>query len=283
MKYPWLLVAAFVATLLAGACGTSQPPSNTTAISDIYTSVAVKLTAQARESTATPTAAPTDTPLPTSTPYVAPTWTPPTEYSYTHSSGCYSSAFVSDVTIDDNTEFAPGETFVKTWEFSNDGSCEWKKSYEIVFVSGHKMEGADTEVGEIVKPGEAADVSVELTAPEKNGTYTGYWSLANAHGETFGDRVYVKIVVSDSLSTSTPTPTATSTASATPTTTSTPTATTSATSIVATSTPTPTVPADTATPTATSTPTVPADTATPTASGTPTPTPESTGTEAAGG
>ncbi len=258
MRYPSVLVAAFVATLAAGACGTSQPPNGASAISDIYTSVAVTLTAQVGQSTATPTAAPPDTPLPTSTPYVAPTWTPTAAYSYTYSSGCYSSAFVSDVTIDDNTEFAPGETFVKTWEFSNDGSCDWKKSYQIVFVSGRLMEGADTEIGEIVEPGETADVSVELTAPEKNGTYTGYWSLANAHGETFGDRVYVKIVVSDSIWTSTPTATATSTA------TSTPTATATATSIVEAATPTPTVSADTATPTGT---------------GTPSPTPESTGTQ----
>lgn len=37
-----------------------------------------------------------------------------------------------------------------------------------------------------VNPGETIDLAVNLTAPEKNGHYRGYWKLRNANGVLFG-------------------------------------------------------------------------------------------------
>ena len=80
------------------------------------------------------------------------------------------------------------------------------------------MQTSSADLDTTVAVGAYGDVSVELTAPEDEGTYTGYWRLADASGTLFGEQVYVQIVVSDDAATLTPTPTA---ETATPTSTST--------------------------------------------------------------
>jgi hypothetical protein len=67
------------------------------------------------------------------------------------------------------------------------------------------MDGSTTTIDTSVAPGEQVKVSVDLTAPDDEGTYTGYWILANEAESTFGVHVYVQIVVSDDASTLTPT------------------------------------------------------------------------------
>ena len=96
------------------------------------------------------------------------------------------------MTVADGTEFAPGDAFTKTWRISNTGTCSWSSNYYITFVSGSAMEGSDTAIDELVAPGRIADVSVSLTAPDDEGTYRGYWSMANNSGTLFGQRVYVR-------------------------------------------------------------------------------------------
>lgn len=176
----------------------------------------------------------------------------------------------------DGTILAPGETFIKTWKFKNTGSCSWAADYSLVFVKGDDMLGSDVTLGETVALTKKLDVSVEMTAPDSDGTYTGYWQLADASGNTFGELVYVSIVVSGDAATLTPTASATAAITSTPTnapTASSTTAPVSTTSVlVASPTATATVPAATGTPipvtiaptaTATTTATLPAN-ATPT-------------------
>lgn len=117
-----------------------------------------------------PTPAPTNTPVPTSIPAV-----------------CDAVKFVKDVTVPDNTEFAPGEKFVKTWRLRNVGTCTWTTSYALVFVSGDAMGApAVVQLPNNVAPGNAIDMSVNLTAPDKAGTYRGNWKLRNSNGVVFG-------------------------------------------------------------------------------------------------
>ena len=88
-----------------------------------------------------------------------------------------------DVTIPDDTRLDAGESFTKTWEFQNTGTCQWT-GYIIEFSSGDQMDAplsapvADTPLNGKVQ------VSVELTAPTVDGRYTGYFSLLNSNGET---------------------------------------------------------------------------------------------------
>ena len=120
-------------------------------------------------------------------------------------SSCDNAAYVSDVTIEDGTEIYPDEVFAKTWELHNDGTCTWDEDYSLTFVSGTQMDGNDIAIESEVEPGENLEITVEMTAPSTELTYTGYWRMMNAEGTLFGDTIYVNIVVTEDAATSTPT------------------------------------------------------------------------------
>ncbi|MBC7228016.1 MAG: hypothetical protein H5T61_12435, partial [Thermoflexales bacterium] len=55
----------------------------------------------------------------------------------TTAAGCTLGArWVADVTVPDNTAFAPGIPFVKTWRVRNSGTCAWEPGTKLVFISG---------------------------------------------------------------------------------------------------------------------------------------------------
>ncbi len=165
---------------------------------------------------------PTATPLPT---VPLPTATPTVMICENDSD------FVADVTVPDNTEFAPDTEFEKTWRLRNSGTCPWGEGYELTFIRGEKMGGPDAVPVPETEVGAEADLSVTLTAPEEPGTYRGDWMLRSPDGELFGAKLYVQIVVI--------TPTATSELTATAEITGTPTVTITATpAVTATATPT---------------------------------------------
>jgi hypothetical protein len=113
--------------------------------------------------------------------------------------GCDVAQFVSDVTVPDGEDHAPDTTFVKTWKLRNAGTCSWSTSYSVVFVSGNSMGGpASQTLTGTIAPGTTVDVSLNLTAPHEADSYTGYWTLKNAAGQTFGDSFYVQIDVTGS-------------------------------------------------------------------------------------
>jgi hypothetical protein len=100
---------------------------------------------------------------------------------------CDWAGFVSDVTVPDGTNFAPDAKFTKTWRLKNIGTCSWTTSYSLVFYSGEQMgTTAAINLPNKVDPGQTIDLSVEMTAPSKNGTYRGNWELRNAAGVLFG-------------------------------------------------------------------------------------------------
>jgi hypothetical protein len=241
--------------LFLTACGADAAPEGAP-VSDIYTAAAETLAAQViptTVSTATSLAIASPTPFAFPTAGLA-TPTSQSIVSYASSSqstanGCNNATFVSDVTISDGTVLAPAESFVKTWRFQNSGTCTWSEDYLLTFVSGNDMDGNTTETEAEVASGSTSDLSVSLVAPSSEGTYTGYWRLADEDGNVFGQSVYVMIVVSDDASTLTPTSTEETTES-----TSTPTATTAATeTFTPTTAPTATtVSADTSVPTTSS-------------------------------
>ncbi len=230
---PWILLLS-----LLTACGANATLTGTVDLSNAYTAAAATISAQS--SLATPTGTPTTFVTATllSLPTIPVIATQQSLVSYSAAStanGCNNAIYVSDVTIPDGTVLAPGEAFTKTWKFQNTGSCEWTDSYLITFISGTDMNGEDTEIGDTVAVGSSGEVSVSLAAPDSEGTYIGYWRMADEDGNAFGQSVYVQIVVSSDASTLTPTVTPTSTTE--DESTSTPTATTQPTS---TSTPVPT-------------------------------------------
>ena len=197
------------------ACGNMPAISSTDkVVSDIYSTSMLTLNAQAQMSTSTSTPLPVSTQTPTSTPMVIPTAVPLTiEPVQNHPSGlfwqssklstkvdlslCENSTYIDDVTIPDGTVLVLGETFVKKWTLKNTGFCMWRASYALKFFQGDSMSGEGTEIGRAIASGDNVNMSVTLTAPEAEGTYTGYWIMADDFGYSFGMPVYVQIIVSN--------------------------------------------------------------------------------------
>ncbi len=167
--------------------------------------------------TATPTI--TNTPKPTATPLpVGPTATP---LPPTNAPDCTNRAsFVADVTIPDYTLIAPGQTFTKTWQVRNTGTCTWTAGYTIDYYSQERMGFNAAQPLPITRPGETAEISVVLTAPEQTGEYQANFVLKNEAGLIMAidedSRLWVIIEVSNNIPTATPTPVGTPAAISTP-------------------------------------------------------------------
>jgi hypothetical protein len=195
--------AGLTLILLLTACGSGgEQQTPTMSVEEIQTQAVATFAA---DLTATALSVPTETPTATETP--APTATSTPERTNTPSGfaspagvqpagSCYGLAFVSDVTIPDNTTMTPGQKFTKTWRVRNSGSCAWEKGFKFNFIGGEAMGGSSVSLVSAVQPGNETDLSVDLTAPSTQGTYRGNWRMTNASGAYFGDEVYVLIVVS---------------------------------------------------------------------------------------
>lgn len=120
-----------------------------------------------------------------------------------------------DVTIDDDTPVQPGQKFTKTWRLVNDGTCTWSREYHAVWFFGDKFgDVVSVPLSGNVPPNGVSEVSVDMTAPMKPGTYRSNWKLGDANGALFGIGpngdlpFWVQIVV---VVTGSPTPTETAT------------------------------------------------------------------------
>lgn len=102
--------------------------------------------------------------------------------------GCIDRAsFIADLTVVDDTAFAPGAAFTKTWRLRNNGTCGWAPDYALVFAGGEDMHGpASTALGRSVPPGGEIDLSISQIAPDGPGTHRGNWQLMNSDGRRFG-------------------------------------------------------------------------------------------------
>jgi uncharacterized protein YkwD len=128
----------------------------------------------------------TSTLPPTKQGFVPPTLTPTADVAISPTAevtvppNCTDGAvLLRDVTIQDDTQVRAGEKFTKTWEFQNTGSCPWL-DYTLVFSAGDQMDApASAPVPTTLKDAKV-QVSVDLTAPTLNGTYTGFFSLHNS-------------------------------------------------------------------------------------------------------
>ena len=197
---PILMIGA----LLLSACGATPAeltPTVTVNPDEIRTQAVGTFAA---DLTLTAFAAPTNTPAATVTPLA--TFTPGAistggiavntlPAGGVATSSCYGLAFVSDVTIPDNTPVTAGQAFTKTWKVRNAGSCAWDAGFKFAFTGGEQMGGATVTLPSAVAAGAVYDISVPMTAPNKSGTLRGNWRMSTAAGQFFGDEVYVQVVV----------------------------------------------------------------------------------------
>jgi hypothetical protein len=161
------------------------------------TNLTATLIAESNSPIPTPTAAPTGlrsgdvimptvpAPQPTPIPTIA---LPP---------GCDNKGrFAGDVTVEDGTEFAPGETFDKVWSVTNYGTCPWGGGYTVRFMGGDSMGAPESiPLTVVVEPEATGAISVPMVAPMTEGTYRGTWQLHSLTGEPFGPDLYLEIKV----------------------------------------------------------------------------------------
>jgi hypothetical protein len=106
-------------------------------------------------------------------------------------------AFVADVSVPDNAHFDKGAQFTKTWRMLNAGNAAWPEDTKLVFVSGSQMtDVSEVEVG-AVEPGASVDISVDMTAPDEDGTFKGQWVLATGGAHISGGAMYVVIAAGE--------------------------------------------------------------------------------------
>ena len=92
-----------------------------------------------------------------------------------------------DITIPDDTLLKPGQEFSKTWRLVNTGECTWDRQYAAVFFSGDLLEASRTNyLNEQVSHDQSVDITVDMVAPLKTGSYQGNWKLRNPQGNLFG-------------------------------------------------------------------------------------------------
>ena len=206
-QLPLLLVAMLI---FISACSPSATPNAEATFNPMVTAAAqtmeALLTQAANQSQATATDSSSGQSLPSATPVATytlmPTFTPfiltqgPTSTTFvltpiapnpTAVTRCDWAQFITDVTVPDGTTYSSGTTFVKTWRLKNIGTCTWTTAYKLVYSSGDQMGGtASIALPTSVAPGQTVDVSVTLTAPSAEESYTGYWKLQNASGVNFG-------------------------------------------------------------------------------------------------
>lgn len=173
------VLALFPISVLAMPLLQNEKPDPQATVQAMITQTMISLTLNA------PTQTP---PPPTVTPdSVISTATPTSTQQAPAATYCDWAAFVKDVTIPDGTTLLPGETFTKIWRLKNRGTCTWSPDYMLVFSSGSQMGGTTAvRLPGYVAPGQTVDVSITLTAPSTNGSYTGYWMLRNPSGSLFG-------------------------------------------------------------------------------------------------
>lgn len=156
----------------------------------------VILTSCAKQSS-TPTSPPaTDAPTSAAPVSSSPTPSPPRDCTD-------SAAFSSDVNIPDGTSISAGTDFTKTWQIENTGTCTWTIQYSLSFAQGEQMNAPEaTEILSPTAPGESMEISVDMVAPETNGTYRADFQLIDPNGAAVpideGSYLWVSIVVEDS-------------------------------------------------------------------------------------
>lgn len=170
------LIPSIILIPLLAACNapTGGPTATSSPIPDTETPSGIGPTDTASPIPPTDTASPvpaTDTPALTATP-----------------TSCTNQAnFVADVTVPDGTSFSTGESFVKTWRLQNTGTCPWTTQYQLVFHGGDQMGAVSSKaLPRQVPPNDTIEVSVNLQAPNQNGTFRGLWMLRTPDGQKFG-------------------------------------------------------------------------------------------------
>lgn len=197
-----LMLLLLLSGIVLSACstsvtGTPMPDINATVAASIAETMAAGIfqTQTALVPTATHTALPTATVLTLS----APTSVSPTALPSAIANPlveCNDLKVISSYTIPEGP-FQPGQAFMQSWQVENSGTCSWDSSYQLLFVSGENLGGSPHTLNKTIPPGKLTTFSLDLYAPDQNGTYTSAWRFSAAERTPFGATLEVTIVVGE--------------------------------------------------------------------------------------
>ena len=189
------LISAIFTIMLMTACASNSVAAPTPIPIDINALKTAAVKTVIANITQTAAANPTLTPTQTLTPEaLIPTQTvTPTLSGSPTVATCDNSVFINDASVPDGTQMTAGQAFVKTWKVKNTGVCAWGTGYQIIYAYGEKLGGLPTALTAEVLPNTEVEISINLKAPDKSGTYSGYWRLATNNGVPFG-QVFTVII-----------------------------------------------------------------------------------------
>lgn len=186
----FLIPVIALITILACSPFAASTPQPAATLNALYTAAAQTLEGMSTQAALATQLSPTPTlsfSIPTSSPIAVNTFTSVPPLSAVPVSRCDSATFVGDVTYPDGSTVPLGGTFTKIWRLQNNGTCTWNASYALVYVSGERFSApAAVAMPTNVGPGQTVDLAVNLTAPNQNGQYRGFWKLRNSSNVLFG-------------------------------------------------------------------------------------------------
>jgi uncharacterized protein YkwD len=179
-----LFIVTTLITLALSACNGGTPTETAAAVPAAETlaataTVAVAITESPAitETSTTPSVAVSATQTSATQPTMTPTLGTPFP---TNPADCTNSAsFVADITIPDNTDVAGGTKFTKIWRIANNGTCVWNPTYTLTHYSDETLGAPSSVPLPITYPGQTADISIDLTAPNSTGTHRGNYVIKN--------------------------------------------------------------------------------------------------------
>ncbi len=205
-KFHLLTLLTLLAGLLLSACGASNDSETTptpgleqvqTAAIQTFDAAITQTALLKPTATLTPSPAVTMSPFPT----IALGTPLPTSTSGATVNTCNKLLYIKDVTIPDSTQMTAGQSFTKTWQVQNSGTCAWAVGYKFSLVGGDAMGGQAITLTQAVSPGATYEISIPMTAPSnKTGTITGTWRMADAAGAYFGNPLTCVIVIGNASS-----------------------------------------------------------------------------------
>jgi hypothetical protein len=189
-----IILSISVLISLLFSCGTS--PEKQTNNVDVDAARTEAVATFASSLTETLVAVPVSSPTLTVEPTITPEEGTPTLESTPTANPCYNLLYIKDVTIPDNTQMKPGETFTKTWLVQNTGGCAWRAGFTFQHAGGDLMRGSTVTLTEAIQTGSKREISVQLVVPNgQNGLIQSAWRMADDSGSFFGDTLSVNILV----------------------------------------------------------------------------------------
>jgi len=103
--------------------------------------------------------------------------------------------YVQDLTIPDGSVVAPNTAMDKRWQVENSGSCNWDKGYHLKLTGGNALGATEDQALYPARSHSQAEIRIEFTAPAESGSYRSSWQAFTPDGKSFGDPIFIDIVV----------------------------------------------------------------------------------------